>query len=124
MGFGSVLLIEGVIVVVMLAAFFGMTTFIMDQAMENTDNMITGMMTGDAKQIETSVRETDAYMLSLGKSSTGFLDKIFAQVEPKADSEKKILIQRARQKLDEMKLEFADAKDIAELEEYLNQLEQ
>jgi hypothetical protein len=124
MNFATVFVVEGIVVVAMLAAFFGFTTLIMDTAMDNTNNMITGMMTGDVNQIETSVRDTDSYMMSLGKTSTNFLDKIFAKAEPNADSEKKILIQKARLKLDEMKLEFADAKDIEELEEYLNQLEQ
>lgn len=124
MNFGAVLVAEGVITVVMLAAFFGFTTFVMDKAMENTNNMITGFMTGDPSQMQPGIQETDSYMRSLGKTSTGFLDKVFVQSEGQADEEQKVLIQKAREKLAQMKAEFADAKDIAELEGYLNQLEQ
>jgi len=123
MNFGALIIAEGVIVVVLLGAFFGFTTLIMDKAINNTNNMITGMMTGDVNLIESSVNETDSYMRSLGKTSTGFLDKIFMQSENATPDEHKILMQKAREKLAQMKQEFANASDIAELEEYLNQLE-
>ncbi len=124
MALGKILIVEGIVVIVMLGAFLGFTSIIMDQAMQNTNNMITGMMTGNINQMESSVGETDSYMRSLGKTSSNFLDNVFLEAELNAEDNQKVLLQKAREKLKEMKAEFADAEDIVELEYYLNQLEQ